>query len=60
MFQPTHKIVTEANKGRFNGVLHIFGHGTKVQRIQANANFVLVVSADGTKQTVRHTDLEAI
>lgn len=60
MFQPTHKIVTEANKGRFNGVLHIFALGTKVERIQANENFVLVVSENGTKQTVRHTDLEAL
>lgn len=60
MFQPTHKIVTEANKGRTNGVIHIFKRGTLVQVLDSHGWSVKVSDINDKVQFIKHTDLEAI
>jgi hypothetical protein len=60
MFNPTHKIVTEANKTRTNNVGHCYKAGTLVEWVKATKTHIQVVNANGSVQFVLITDLEAL
>lgn len=60
MFKPTHKIVTEANKARTNGVVHVYKFGTLVEVQDSTSRIVKVVNANGSVQFVQRSDLEAL
>lgn len=60
MFNPTHKIVTEADKARTNNVGHCYKAGTLVEWVKATKTHVHVVNANGSVQFVTLKDLEAL
>lgn len=60
MFKPTHKIVTESNKGRTNNVIHCYKAGTLVEWVKVAGGHVHVVNANGSVQFVQPSDLEAL
>lgn len=56
-FEVTHIVMTQADKGHTNGVLHCYSFGTEVMWLGNTKTHVKVVNRNGSVQFVNLNDL---